>query len=230
MKRTEFKGRENVRLAGAAHHHLQSQGPCRTEYVLAWGRENAFAKRVIITLAVIHLSGFPGVVFYYDFSALSLVLSQLWARAAFLGYWAVPSAQTAHSPRPGGLCRPPPTSQHWALQPQPLPCRPRCANPRAPEVGLGLESVHIPGRTASPPPSWFPEPAEAQGGAGVLRWSGPLPGSWPCRPPRQAMTSRVDPIVPQEDEALRKETTCKKGLQENQASEMCLLGKNTNDI
>lgn len=47
------------------------QAPHRTNSILAWGRENAFAKRGIITLAVIHLSGFPGEVFYYDFSAPS---------------------------------------------------------------------------------------------------------------------------------------------------------------
>ena len=36
--------------------------------------------------------------------------------------------------------------------------------------------------------------------------------------------------MPQEDEALRKETTCKKGLQENQAFETWLLSKDTTDI
>lgn len=64
------------------------------------GRENAFAKRVILTLAVIHSSGFPGEVFYYDFSTPSLVPPLQWV-------WASHNTQTIHSPCPVPSPHPP---------------------------------------------------------------------------------------------------------------------------
>lgn len=103
------------------------RAPHRTEGVLAWGRENAFAKRGIITLAVIHLSGFPGEVFYYDFSG-SLPCSGT----------GVPNAQRAHSRCPGAAAAP---STPHRPEPQPLPRTPGRAGPRSLRwPGLGAES------------------------------------------------------------------------------------------
>lgn len=109
------------------------QAPHRTNSILAWGRENAFAKRGIITLAVIHLSGFPGEVFYYDFSAPSPAV----------GLGLLTHKGPIHVP--GGHSQPLhlPASENAASAPHPSVSGPR--SPRRPGLGAESRGHPIPG-------------------------------------------------------------------------------------
>lgn len=127
------------------------QAPHRTNSILAWGRENAFAKRGIITLAVIHLSGFPGEVFYYDFSAPSpaVGLGLLTHKGPIHG---------ARGPQP---TPPPPGLRERSLCPSPQRERPQVSEaawawgrkpgPPDPRTGRGPRARGALGRSGPPP-------------------------------------------------------------------------------
>lgn len=115
------------------------------------GRENAFAERVILALAVIHLSGFPGEVFYYDFPALCLVPPLQWV-------WASHNTQTIHS-----LCPSPP--------PPPSPGELTLMSRRWAQLG----NNPYPGKEIQATPSPVPRTHGGPQGHGTLMGSGPLP-------------------------------------------------------
>lgn len=81
VKRTEFKNRKSMHLAGQPR---RSQGPlCDCTY-FGLGRRKHFCQKGYYYLNCDSCERFPGGVFYYDFSALSSFLPPKWGWAAFL--------------------------------------------------------------------------------------------------------------------------------------------------
>lgn len=188
---------------------------------LGLGQRKCICQRVIITLAVIHLSGFPGVVFCYDFSALSLVLSLLWdwPHSCDTGLFPKTHKQPIHR-APGPLRDAPPAPQRWA--------------------SATAVALPAPGALAVGPLkwAWAPERVTPQGGQQGHAFLVPKarrlagPGRSPAvrsRPQRPGRAGRpcFDPDCAPGRGSLRKAATCRSSWQEHQAFETRLINKHT---